>query len=329
MNRIWSIKYAPQTVEESKINLGRMKERLINMDAGLPPHLILSGPVGSGKLLFAKLWAKSRIKGGGDSIRIVSAETSLTKDERKLVKVKRSGKLGSFQSGSFGLPKFLHARCGDFIRSRPMQSPYKILIVREFHKLRKQESFRRIMERRDYSHCRMIFTTHNSSSILDPIASRCIRMEAKKMHFKDFNSELRRVGKGEEIKIPLEVSKMLYSVFNGNIGASINALQLSYIRSGTIEKEEIREILKITQPPSLIPLIQSAFDRSLGLVKKQLDDILKFYDPMQLYVEISNEIASQNIEGLGEVLCYLANNEMKLINGNDQRIQLLSILMNI
>lgn len=329
MKLLWSVKHAPKSVEDSKINLGEMKDRLMNMGDGLPPHIILSGPIGSGKLLFAKLWAKSKVKDIGDSIRVVSAETSLTKEERKSVKIKRSGKLGSFQSGSFGLPKFLHARCGDFIKSKPLRSPYKILIIREFHKIKKQESFRRIMEKDAYSHCRMILTTHNPSSILEPIESRCLSVEVKKMNFTDFNDEIKRVGNEEGFEVPLILSKMLYSTFNGNIGASVDAIQLSYIQNGSVTKDDVKKVLEKFQPPSIIPLIQSAFDRSLGLVKRRLDDMLKFYDPMQLYVEINNEIATQNIEGLGDVLCYLARNEMKLIDCNDKRIQLIDILMNI
>jgi len=327
--KIWSIKYTPKRVKDVKVNLPEdLKERLINMKEGKIPHFIFSGPSGSGRTTFARLLAKKRLK-YTDGFKVITGETSITSEEKK--NVKKEGRvskkrLGNYSGQISGFPAFLHARAMDFIVTKPVITPYKIMVIREFQHIDNQESFRRIMEKFEY--CRMIFISSGPSSIIDPITSRCVYIPFKKIKIGDFLEEIKRVGNNEGIKIPLKVSKLLYSIYKGNLGASINALQLHFIEEGEITREIVKK-KQINAVTSTIPLIQSAFDRSYALVMNKMNELLKVMSPMELYSEINSELVLQNLEDIDEILQYMAKEELKLLRGKNQRMQLINILMNM
>ena len=81
---LWSIKYAPQNIRDAKVNISNnLVEKLINMQKGVIPHMIFNGPPGCGKMTFASLFSRHRLKNASESIKIITAETKITKDENK------------------------------------------------------------------------------------------------------------------------------------------------------------------------------------------------------------------------------------------------------
>lgn len=329
-SELWSMKYAPKRVEDVKVNMKKgLKEKIINMKEGKIPHFIFSGVKGSGRTTFATLLAKKRLNNHPEAVKVLSGETSVTKDERKAIKkVAHISKkrLGNYSGNISGFPAFLHARAMEFLSTKPMMIPYKVMVIREFHHIDSQESFRRVMER--YEYCRMMLISSNPSAIIDPIVSRCVYIQCKKVKVLDFLEEINRVAKGEGIEIPLNASKLLYSLYGGNIGASINAIQFHYLKNGEITRELIKKS-PINPKISTVPIIQSAFDRSYALTLKHIDDLLGSVTPMELYSEINNEITLQELDDLDDVLRYMAREEMKLLHGKNPRIQLTNILMNM
>ena len=236
--------------------------------------------------------------------------------------------MGRAEAGkSFAFPAFLHARAIEFITSKPIQSPYKILIVREFHLVRGQESFRRVMEK--YPYCRMILTSTNPSSIISPIASRCVRIQFGKTKLSDFLGEIQRISAGEGIKIPMKVSKLLYSTFSGNIGISTHVFQLTLLKHRAITKDTISDALKTRSIPSMIPLLQASFDRSPSLIKRHLDALLKDINPREVYEFLNETISQQDLDDLGDILQYMAEKEIRLLRGYRKGVQLLNILMEL
>lgn len=328
---IWSEKYTPKDINEIKVNLPQnLKKKLINMKPGAIPHMIFSGPVGCGKLIFSKFIAERRLEDPAETLKIVTGETKITKEEKDALKKSsniKSSRIGSSAGSSVTWPSFLHARARDFIMTKPIFSPYKILIIREFHKIKNQESFRRIMER--FGHCRIILTSSNPSTILDPIVSRCIWIQFKKININDFKTALQEVAKGEGLTLQDGEIKFLYSVLNGNIGAATNIIQTTYLTEEELSRATLKKALSQDKKLSVIPILQAAFDKSLALLKKNLDFALASQDPITLYRRLNSELAQQEIDDLPELLMYMAKHEMDLIDCFDQRIQLTNILINL
>lgn len=332
MSKIWSIKYLPTTIEDVKVNLpGNMRGKLINMRKGTIPHLIFSGPPGCGKLTFATMLAKTRLSNIAETMKIITAETPITNEEKKKadkLKSVSSTTMGSLAGGrKKGLDPFLHVRAGDFMKNRPVSFPYKILVIREFQKIRNQESFRTAMEK--YEHCRLILTTSNSSAIIDPIMSRCVTIPFRKVRVGDFVDALKRVVAGENVDVPVSSMKKLYSHFNGNIGAAVDTIQIIHISGKEVDANSITDVVKGRNRDLIIPLLQSSFDRSLPLIRKHLDSIMNELGAMELYEMLNDELAIQPIEDLPEILQYMARREFDLLRCNDPRILLTDILLNL
>lgn len=335
-SKIWKLKYAPKNITDQKVNITGegMRRKLTEMDItdGMPPHMIFSGIQGCGKTTFASLWSQHHMKYNAEAIKIITAETRLNKQEKK--KIKRIKRQKSGMSGKIlhGLPKFLYARAISFLASRPIMSRYKILIIREFHKIRNQESFRRVMEL--YPYCRFILVTQSSGAILEPIKSRCITVKFGRIKFSDFMTEIKRVADGEGFEISLKEGKMLYSAYNGNIGASISVLQLTMLEHDKITKDTIKETMDSYKKPTVSPLIASAFKRSLASTKEKLDNLMYKLEPEEIYELVNDkfvygDIAGMDDEELGMILRNMANNEERLIRCAHKRVQLLDIMMNL
>ena len=63
-----------------------MLDRMIKMQGGSIPHMIFSGPKGCGKVTFAKLFAENRLENPSESLKVVTAETKITKKEKDILK---------------------------------------------------------------------------------------------------------------------------------------------------------------------------------------------------------------------------------------------------
>jgi replication factor C small subunit len=334
---IWSLKYRPDQLEDisgRSVFIDRFKEMSKKDDL---PHMMFAGPKGYGKMLTAILTAKYIL---GDSFetncKIVYASDPLTKEERDVVKDQSyvsTSKVGSGAGHSFTWPAFVFSRIKPFVEIKPIGSKaFKILIIRDFHKLQDdQQGFRRLMEK--YSNnCRMILLTDEISSIIDPILSRCMLFLFNKIDFESYDKVISMISTKEGLDLKGNISKILYYSTEGRIGESINILQKASLRGKEITHDTIYDSISSEMKLDVNVLIRSLIQADIILAKEKKSKLMKDgFTSKEILQEISNQIYSLPIEENRKagLIDLIGNLDYESLDGNDEEIQMENILYQI
>src|SRR3989338_9072725 len=176
---IWIEKYRPGTFTEIKGQDDIKKKVQAFIKQGNMPHLMFSGPAGTGKSTMAIVVAKKMF---GENWRQNFLELNAS-DERGIDVVRHKVK--------------------DFARTRALGNvPFKIIFLDESDALTKeaQQALRRTME--NYTHtCRFILAANYSSKIIDPIQSRCAVFRFKPLDKKEIFAIVDRIAKEEKLHV--------------------------------------------------------------------------------------------------------------------------------
>jgi replication factor C small subunit len=128
-------------------------------------------------------------------------------------------------------------RINDFARTKSFHK-YKIVFLDEASEITKdaQNALRRIMEL-NYINCRFILTCNYIEKIIDPIISRCIAFEFKKIKNDDLLELAKRVCNIEKYKLKNSKLKILVLESNGDARRLLNLLEIA-ITGSEIEDNE-------------------------------------------------------------------------------------------
>lgn len=333
----WALKYRPTKLEDLT-GRDEFVKRIMEMSKKSDiPHMMFAGPRGYGKMLFAILIAKYIL---GDlfesNCKIVYASDPLTKEERDAVKEQSyvsTSKVGSAAGHSFTWPAFIFSRIKPFVEIKPMGiNSFKILIIRDFHKLQDdQQGFRRLMEK--YSaNCRMILLTDEISSIIDPILSRCMLFLFSKMDYTSFEKIFITIGEKEGLTFKGNIPKILYYSTEGKVGESINILQKAALRGKEITHDSIYESINSDVKMEVNILLRALLQGDIILAQekkaKLLKDGLTFREILQ---ELCNQIYNLPLEvnRKAGLLDLIGNLDYNAVEGNDEEIQIENIMYQI
>ncbi|MHA1733554.1 MAG: hypothetical protein ACTSU5_16525 [Promethearchaeota archaeon] len=275
---LWSEKYSPSSLDEliadpeTKTRLGKVVE------SGEMPHLLFSGPVGSGKLSAARCVAKAVLqdKLDGNYLEIFATDP-LTPDERKqATRMGRvsSGRLGSAAGKSFTFPKFIQVRVKPFVEVRSIgAAPFRILIIHDFHVLNnQQQGFRRLMETYG-GNCRMILVTPYISNIIDPILSRTQTFIFRRPNRDEFGGVVRRVASSEGIEVDSSTINTLYDGTEGYLGLSLDALQICTNNGNKPSPDDIFDTISSLKPPYARTFFKYLLDPNFANTRKKYREL--------------------------------------------------------
>ncbi|UZE94253.1 MAG: replication factor C small subunit [Candidatus Pacearchaeota archaeon] len=304
---IWTEKYRPKDFSEvlghsEIVKRGRAFVQNKNM-----PHLLFSGPAGSGKTTLALIIAKKFFgKAWHENFLELNAS-----DERGIDVVRQKVK--------------------GFARTKAFSGPFKIIFLDESDALTKeaQQALRRTMEMFTGT-CRFILSCNVSSKIIDPIQSRCSIFRFKLLDKKDVARVVERIAKQEKFKINNKAIEGLYDVSNGDLRRVINILQASASISKNINENTIYEIIAEVKPADIKTIIEMALKGSfLDARNRLLDvmlkqglgglDIVKAIQKEIWNLDIKEEEKLKLVEKCGEI-------EFRLVEGSDDFVQLEALL---
>ncbi|MBU3912780.1 MAG: replication factor C small subunit [Nanoarchaeota archaeon] len=305
---IWTEKYRPTTFEEL-VGQDEIVKRIKNLVNGMNiPHLLFSGPAGTGKSSLALIIVKQLF---GENWKDNYLELNAS-DERGIDVVRQKVK--------------------DFARTKALQSvPFKVIFLDEADALTReaQQALRRTMENFTNT-CRFILSCNYSSKILDPIQSRCAIFRFKLLEKKDIDKRVKLISEKEKLLLDEEALTVLYEASEGDCRRVINLLQSTASISPNITKDLVNTIVSSAKPKDIKIVLEYALsgdflnsrEKLLEIMLKEGlsgQDIIKSIQKEVWNLQIEPEIKVKLTEKTGEI-------EFRLVEGSDEFVQLESLL---
>jgi replication factor C small subunit len=170
---LWTERYRPARLNDI-LGQERVIELLSSCAAsGTIPHLMFTGPHGTGKSLAIQCFAEQMYGENWEANTTIFQTADLFSQGKKLLEEdERYAHL--FQKGQSLIVNFKYILKW-YASMRPLDADFKMMVFEDAHALSReaQQGLRRIMEQYSKT-CRFIFSTTNQSAIIPAISSRCL-----------------------------------------------------------------------------------------------------------------------------------------------------------
>jgi replication factor C small subunit len=305
---IWIEKYRPKFLNDI-VGQDEIIERLnAYVKIKNVPHLIFSGPAGTGKTssalalsreLFGETWKQNFIE--------LNAS-----DERGI--------------------NIIRGKIKNFARTAPIgQNQFKIIFLDEADSLTidAQAALRRTIEK--YSHiCRFILSVNYSSKIIEPIQSRCTIFRFGQIKPDSIKKYLEKIAEEENLEITQDGFETLIFVSKGDLRKAINILQVGATINKKITAEILYETSSTAKPEDVKLLINSALSGDFMKSRNKLYDLLLKYglSGEDLIKQIHQTIFDLTISDTSKVKLIekTGEAEFRLVEGCNDHIQLEALL---
>ena len=308
MNEIWTEKYRPKNLNEV-VGQKHVTERLkAYVASGNMPHLLFTGPAGTGKTTCSLAMAKEMF---GDEWRGNFIELNAS-DERGIDVVR--GKIK------------------EFARTAPLgTAEFKIIFMDEADALTSdaQAALRRTMEK--YSKiCRFVLSCNYSSKIIDPIQSRCAVFRFSPLTVGDVSEYLGMIIKKENITIEEDALDGLIHVARGDLRRAVNSLQVAASLGKKITLEVIYQTTGQAKPEEVRKMLETALSGNFVAAREMLDEIMITYglSGQDIIKQIHSSFFDLSITDSEKVrlMDKTGEIEFRIVEGSNERIQIEALL---
>jgi len=303
---MWTEKYRPKKLDDL-IDQEEAKRSLINLlrSPSEMPHLLFSGPAGSGKTTTAVCIARA-ILGDHVSDALLSLNAS---DERTLKQMREKVKT---------FAKYVVTKDVSF----------KIIILDEADEMDRlaQPALRRIME--DFSEFnRFIFLCNYSSGIIGPIQSRCAIFRFVRLPQESVVKHLAEICKKEKVKYEPDSLTDIYAATDGDMRHAINVLQTcaSY---DEVNQKVVEKVLGLTPAFRVGKIIDQAIEGAFSKARNEMVDLLRVYGmPEQDILRYAyNAVLKKDVDHAGAAEIFAKYDSRLSSGGSTPEIQLASLL---
>ncbi|MBE6525412.1 MAG: replication factor C small subunit [Thermoplasmata archaeon] len=308
MREIWTEKYRPKNLDEV-VGQKHVTDRLkAYVETGNMPHLLFTGPAGTGKTTCSLAMAKEMF---GDQWKGNFIELNAS-DERGIDVVR--GKIK------------------EFARTAPLGgAEFKIIFMDEADALTSdaQAALRRTMEKFSKI-CRFILSCNYSSKIIDPIQSRCAVFRFKPLMVEDTLGFLKKIVSEENIDIDDEAINGLVHVARGDMRRAVNSLQVAASMNKRIDMDMIYQISGMANPGEVKNMLEMALSGNFIGARDKLDDIMITYglSGQDVIRQIHSTFFELSIDDTEKVrlMDKTGEIEFRIVEGSNERIQLEALL---
>lgn len=170
---LWTEKYHPRTMSEILGQDPVVRYLSSFAESGTLPHLILTGPHGTGKSAAVGCTARALYHDNWELNTSVFPVADLFSQGKSFLE-QDARFAHTYQKNQSLLSNFKHILTWS-ASVQPLDAGFKLMVFEDAHALTRdaQQALRRIMERTSTT-CRFIFTTTNPSAIIPAISSRCL-----------------------------------------------------------------------------------------------------------------------------------------------------------
>lgn len=308
----WVEKYRPETFDDivsQSIAINNLKEFVKTTDI---PHLIFTGPAGTGKTSTALIIAKSFLNKEEFDTNLLELNASDT------VRI-----------------DFVRNVLKSFVNQHLVKNgSLKFVILDEADNIpsQVQQALRRIIEKAS-TNIKFILLCNYINRIIDPIVSRCAVFRFVTLPKEKIVERLRYIAKKEKLKIPSNQSEEFFSqlffISGGDLRKAINSLQMA-VALELLDNLDINEILRISgflDKETLKSLIFSLKSKDYRKSREILSSIETF-DSRNFIRQISEYIPSLNIspENIINLKAFIGDIDYRISQGADEQVQISALL---
>lgn len=315
----WVDKYRPAKIDEIVYQDDVIKMLKNVLVTGNLPHLLFYGASGVGKTTTILAIARELFGPRKFKERVIELNAS---DERGINIVRNKIVTLAKMSISGNDPKY---PC----------PPFKIIILDEADAMttEAQSALRKTME--DHSSItRFCFICNYINQIITPITSRCVKFRFKPINEEHMTNKLSFIAQNEKMDISKLAIKKISDISNGDMRKGIMILQNLNYHNKKITVNDVLEIANIIPPEKLSEIINvctTGKKKDVIRVKNKTDELISSGYPVNVTLsQLVTYIVSCDklTDKMKTVICYhIAKTEKRLVDGADEYLQLLSVLM--
>lgn len=319
----WIEKYRPKELKEvsSQDATTRILEK--SLQSANLPHMLFYGPPGTGKTSTILALANELFGPRLMKSRVLELNAS---DERGISivrdKIKKFAKMSVSNANEEDLANY------------PCPS-FKLIILDEADSMTSdaQSALRRIME--TYSKItRFCLICNYVTKIIDPLTSRCSKFRFRSLNVEIGLNRLKFIAENENVKINDEVLIKILKISNGDLRKSVNLLQSVSSMGDEVDNKSIDELFGYPSDEiikSLLKLLQDGeIDEIVSFTENEL--LRKGYSTsniLQLLNDVLLSSTELNCDKKNKVALILYESDVKVAEGCNENIQLLSCLLKL
>lgn len=307
-NAMWTEKFRPSDFSDISGQDETVKRVKAFVKNGNMPHLLFSGPAGTGKTSLAMVISKKLF---GEQWKSNFLELNAS-DERGINVIRESVK--------------------NFARTKTMgDAPFKIIYLDESDALTReaQQALRRTME--NYTRtCRFILSCNYSSKIIEPIQSRCAVFRFQHLKKEDVFAIIDKIAKDEKLSVDEDAKEALYESSGGDCRKLENIMQSCASFSSKITEKSVYDVSSFAKPKELKDILEGAVAGRFEESKDRFFEVMTRYglSGIDIIKQVQSEIMKLSIgpRTKMEIIEKCAEFEFRMVEGSDERVQLEALI---